>query len=158
MQRGVRDVYRMNNGPLSISRYKSVQWDMALDTMMQVRITDMPSPELDQDSRLTAQDLLAVEKAMEPGKEWRVWDILTEDELAPPFSSQWGHVWMDECLQGDALASGRKPPVAFCIYTSLQQVEDKNAKRIWIPRILTYHSEQSRRFSIRLNAGLDTSY
>ncbi|ROV89445.1 hypothetical protein VMCG_10234 [Cytospora schulzeri] len=144
------DNLTVNRGSIVISSHGSMRWDGALEKMKNVRVPDVPPPELRQNASLTASALFAVEKAMvyafldkiacvQPGlPEFTAWDLLTQRRLATPVEWQWGQVWLEDCLQGDSV-HGRRPPVAFCIYTFLQLVHEDD-ERVWRPYDLTYVS------------------
>ncbi|KAK7747274.1 hypothetical protein SLS53_001527 [Cytospora paraplurivora] len=144
-----KDELYLNAEHIFVSRYSSLDWDAAFERIKGFKVLGMIPPELRGNSRLTRQALLAVDRAMvfafldkivcvQPGDEFLAWDLVSRRKVAEPVDYQWGQVWLDDCLQSDAI-EGEKPPVAFFVYTCLLREETRDGIA-WRPFDMTYVS------------------
>lgn len=60
MCQGAHDLIKANQNSLAISRHISIHLDITLEKMKKALATDMPLPELEQNSRLTAQNVPSI--------------------------------------------------------------------------------------------------
>lgn len=146
----------LNNGELIVYPYRTYEWDTAFETIVDAaHARGLDMPDLSDTVRLTAEEMIAVEKALvrayldkliyltDPGDGLvDAFHLLTGREIRRPFHSQEIQVQWSECQRRTALMSrdGSSANVFF-IYTHMRYGMDETlGKVVPIPLDMTYVS------------------
>lgn len=147
---------RLNNGELLVYLSLTLDWDTAFETAAAAaRARGLDVPELSNTARLTADEMLAVEKALvrayldkiiyvtEIGvSTFKAKHLLSGRKILRPLDSQARQVWWAKCQAHTALLS-RESPCAkpFFIYTHMRYEKDEMLGDVGpIPLDVTYVS------------------
>lgn len=146
----------LNNGELHVLPYRTYEWDTAFEIIVdRAHARGLDFPDLSDTARLTAEEMIAVEKALVRAYLNKLvyltdlgdglfdaFHLLTGRKIRRPFDSQAGQVWWQECQRRTALMSrdGSSDNVFF-IYTHMRYGMDEVLGEVApIPLDMTYVS------------------
>lgn len=150
------DRLTLNNGELHVYPYRTYEWDTAFETIVDAaHARGLDMPDLSDTARLTAEEMIAVEKALVRAYLDKLiylkdhgdglvdaFHLLTGREIRRPFDSQARQIWWSECQRRTALMSrDGSQACVFFIYTHMRYGMDEILDEVApIPLDMTYVS------------------